>query len=166
LLVFDPISGLWGLLTITKDEELLALTGSNLAEKGKQVEWDTEWVLTHDTAWVGTSWVEVSQQSAIPLVERLALLLEVVALSINVIGNDELDGGLGVSVWVSWANWAVLWDWNHVWNTGGVTVDGGGRREDDVGDIVLAHAAEESNGTSNIDAVVFERDFRRFTDCL
>ncbi len=89
----------------------------------------------------------------------LSCLLQVVALSVYAISNDKLDCALGSSVWISWANWAVFGDGNHVWHTGRIAVDGRGRGENDVGDIVLLHAAKEGNGSTNIHTIVFERDF-------
>lgn len=62
-------------LTLSIDQELLALACGNLSQQGKQVERNALGILAHDAAGVGTAGVEVAQQSAVPLLERLALLL-------------------------------------------------------------------------------------------
>jgi hypothetical protein len=92
----------------------------------------------------------------------LSCLLQVVALSVDAISDDQLDCALSSSVWISWADWAVFRDGNHVWHTGRIAVDGRGGGEDDVGDIVLLHAAKEGDGSTNIDTIVFEGDFGGF----
>jgi len=115
---------------------------------------------------VGSSRIEVSQKCSIPQLVGLACLLQVVALGIYVIRNDQLDCALRASVWVGRANGAVLGNGNHARVLGGITVDGRGGGEDDVVDIVLLHAAEEGDGSADIDTVVFEGDLSRFTDCL
>lgn len=142
--------------TVTKDHELFALSSSNLAKKGQQVEWNTLRVLAHDATGVGTARVEVPQQSTIPLLERLAGLLEVVALSVDVVGNEILDSRLCAAVGVGRTNGAVLGNGNHVLEASGIAVDGGRRGEDDVGDIVTVHGTEQSDASADIDAIVFK----------
>lgn len=113
-----------------------------------------------------TAGVEVAQQSAVPLLERLALLLQVVALSVDVVGDDVLNHGLGAAVGVGRANGAVLGDGDHVGESGRIAVDGGGGGEDDVGDIVAGHGLEEGDAAADVDAVVLERDHRGLSDGL
>ena len=113
-----------------------------------------------------TSRIEVSQQSSIPLLKRLVRLLCVVALSINEVGDNQLNCALGSSIGVCRADWAVFWDGNHIGDSGRITVDGGGGGEDNVRDIVLLHAAQENDGSAYVHAVVLERDLARLTDCL
>lgn len=115
---------------------------------------------------MGTAGVEVSQKRTVPLLERLAGLLQVVALGIDVVGDDILDGGLGAAVGVGRADGAVLGDGNHVGDTRGIAIDGGGRGEDDVGDVVAGHGAEERDAATDVDAVVLERDLGRLADSL
>ena len=82
------------------------------------------------------------------------------------IRDDQFDCAFGSSVWIGRANWAVLGDRNHIGNSSRITINGRGGGEDDIWDIVLGHAAEESDGAANIDAVVFEGDLGGFADCL
>lgn len=82
------------------------------------------------------------------------------------ISDDGFDHAFSVSIWVGGTNWALLGNGNHVGNSSRIAVDGRGRGEDNVGDIVLGHAAEQSDGSANIDAVVFEGDLGGFTNCL
>ena len=50
----------------------------------------------------------------------------------------------------------------HVRETGGISIDGCRRGEDNVGDVMHGHCAEESNGAANVDTVVFEWDIGGF----
>lgn len=137
----DAGEGKEGLHTITEDHQLLALASGNLGKQGEQVVGDTLGVLAHDTAGVGTSGVEVAEQSTVPLLGLglVAGLGGVVALGVDHVGDGGLDGELGVAVRVGGAQRAVLGDGDHVGEAGGITVDGGGAGEDNVGDIVLDH---------------------------
>ncbi len=137
-----------------------------MAQQRQQVVGDTLGILAHDAAGVSAAGVEVSQQSAVPLLKRLALLLQPVALSVDVVGNDVLNRGLGAAVGVCGANRAVLGDRNHVGESGGIAVDGSGRRKDDVGDVVAGHGANEADAATDVDAVVLERDFARLANGL
>jgi hypothetical protein len=96
----------------------------------------------------------------------LALFLQVVPLSIDVISDDRFDHAFSVSIWIGGTNWAILGNGYHVGNSSRISVDSRGRGEDNVGDVVLGHAAEESDGSANIDTVVFEGDLGGFTDGL
>lgn len=80
--------------------------------------------------------------------------------------DHGLDSELCVTVWVCRAKWAFLWNRDHVGEAGGIAVDGGRGGEDDVGDIVLLHGAEEAERAIDVDAVVFERDLARLADSL
>lgn len=110
--------------------------------------------------------IEVTEQSAIPVRPIFPFLLQLIALSFDMIGNDHLVGGLGTAVRIGRANWAVFWDGDHVRKTCCVAINGGGRREDDVGDVVLGHAAEQAYRTVDIGAVVFKRYLAGLADCL
>lgn len=144
--------------TITEDHQLLALASGNLGKQGEQVVGDTLGVLAHDTAGVGTSGVEVAEQSTVPLLGLglVAGLGGVVALGIDHVGDGGLDGELGVAVGVGGTQRAVLGDGDHVGEAGGITVDGGGAGEDNVGDIVLDHGAQEVDGAVDVDQVVVQ----------
>lgn len=152
--------------TIAKHEQLLPLAGSDFAQKGQQVVRDALGILAHQTRGVGAARVEVAQQGAVEVVEGLAGLLQLVPLGLDVVGDDLFHHGLGVAVRVGRADGAAFGDGDHVGEAGGVAVDGGGGREDDVGHVVLGHGAEEGDSAADVDAVVFEGDFARFTDCL
>ena len=152
--------------TLAEDQELLALASGNLSEQGEQVEGDALGVLAHDAARVGATGVEVAEVGTVPLLVRLAGLLEVVALGVDVVGNDILDDGLGAAVGVGWADGAVLGDGDHVGDTSSVAVDGGGGGEDDVGDVVTLHGAQQGDATTNVDAVVLEGDLARLANGL
>ena len=144
------------LRTIAENEQLLALAGRDLAEEGEQVEGVAEGVLAHEAAGVGAAWVEVAEQGGVVLLEGLAGLLGVGALGVDEVGDDVLDHGLGAAVGVGGADGAVLGDGDHVLPLRGVAIDGGRGGEDDVGHVVLRHAAEEDDGAVDVDAVVFE----------
>ena len=100
------------------------------------------------------------------LVAALASLLGRVALCVDVVGDHGLDAELGVAVRVGWAERALFGDRDHVREAGGIAVDGCGGREDDVGDVVLGHAAQETERAKDVDAVVLERDLARLADGL
>jgi hypothetical protein len=155
-----------GFLTVAKNEELLTLACSDLAEKRQQVVRNALGVLSHDTAGVSTARVEVAEESTVPLLERLAGLLQVVALSVDLVGDDILNDVLGATVDVGRTAGAVLGDGNHVLEAGGIAVDGGGGGEDDVGDIVAGHGAEEGDAAADVDTVVLEGNFARFANSL
>ena len=78
------------------------------------------------------------------------------------IGNDSLVRCFGATIRVGGPNRAVFGDGNHVFEAGGVAVDGSRGREDDVGDIVTCHRAEKADRTVNVRAVVLQRDLARF----
>lgn len=153
-------------LTVTENQQLIPFASGDLAEEGQQVEGNTLRVLTHDTTRVGTTRVKVSQEGTIPLLEVLAFLLEVVALSVDIIGDDILNHGLGSAVGVGGTNGTVLRDGNHVGEAGGIAVYGGGGGEDDVGDVVSLHGSEKGDAATDIDAVVLERNLTRLADGL
>jgi hypothetical protein len=115
---------------------------------------------------VGTARVEVSQKSAVPLLVLLASLLQVGTLSIDKVGNNVLDHGLGAAVCVRRTDRAMLGNRNHVREAGGIAVDGSGGGEDDVVDIVALHGAEKGDAATDIDAVILEGDFTRLADSL
>lgn len=115
---------------------------------------------------MGAAGVEVSEQSAVPGLVGLALLLQVVSLGVDEVGNGGLNGGLGVAVGVGGPNGAILGDGDHVGEAGGVAVNGGGGGEDNVVDIVALHGAEEGDTSADIDAVVVERSHARLADGL
>lgn len=161
-------SAVVGVVVITEDEQLLALAGGNLGEEGQQVVGDTLGVLTHDTGGVSTGGVEVTEESTIPLLglSLVAGLDGVVALGVDCVGDGELNGELGVTVGVGRAQRALLGDGNHVGETGGITIDGGGAGEDNVGDIVLDHGTQEVDGAVDVDVVVVEGLLARLANSL
>lgn len=163
-----PSFSLGGGHTVAEDHQLLALASGNLGEQGEQVVGDTLGVLAHDTAGVGTGGVEVAEQSTVPLLGLglVAGLDGVVALSVDHVGDGGLNGELGVTVGVGGTQRAVLGDGDHVRETGGVTVDGGRAGEDDVGDIVADHGAEQVDGAVDVDLVVVQRLLARLADGL
>jgi hypothetical protein len=130
-----------GLVVVAKDEKLLALTDSDLCEQRQEVVGYAERVLAHDARGMGTGRVEVTQQCSVPLLAFLflAVLLRLVALRINGVCDDAFYGGLCATVDICRADGAVFGDGDHVGESGRIAVDGGGGREDDVGDIVLYH---------------------------
>ena len=144
--------------TIAEDEQLLALASGNLSEQGEKVVRDTLGILAHDTAGVSTSGVEVTEQSTVPLL-GLGLVTGlggIVALSVDNVGDGGLNGELGVSVGVGRAQRTLLRNGDHVGETSGITVDGGRAGEDDVGDIVADHGAEQVDGAVDVDQVVVQ----------
>ena len=115
---------------------------------------------------MGTARVEVPQQSTVPLLERLAGLLCIIALSLDEIRNDQFDRALGASVGVGRPDWAVLRNGDHVGYASGIAVDSRRGGEDDVGHVMLGHASQERDGSAYVDAVVFEGFLTRFTHSL
>jgi hypothetical protein len=61
---------------------------------------------------------------------------------------------------------ALFGDGDHVGEAGGIAVDGCGGGEDDVGHVVLLHAAQQAEGAEDVDAVVLERDLAGLADGL
>lgn len=111
-------------------------------------------------------WVKVAQQCSIPLLSVLSLLFRVVPLRVDVVGDQSLDCNLGVAVWVGGSERAVFWDGDHVLEAGRIAINCCRGREDDVGDIMAGHGAEESDGTTNVDTVVLDRNFARLANSL
>lgn len=68
--------------------------------------------------------VEVPKQCAVPLLIRLAGLLVLASLRLDMVGDDLLNHDLGPAVCVGGTNWAVLWDGDHIGDSGGIAVDG------------------------------------------
>lgn len=110
--------------------------------------------------------VEVAQQCRVPVLSRLALRLEVVALGFDMIGDAGFDGGLCAAIGIGGTDGAFFGDGDHVGETSRVAIDGGGGGEDDVGNIVLCHGGEEADGAVDIGAIVLQRDLTRLADCL
>lgn len=133
--------------TISEDEKFLSLASGDLRKQWKQVVWDTLRVLTHDTTWVGTGGVEVSQQRSIPLATFLSVasLVRVVALGVDHVSDGGFHGEFCVSVRVGRPQGALFGDGDHVGEAGGISIYGGGAGEDDVGDIVTEHRSEEAD---------------------
>lgn len=156
------------MLTVAENEQLFTLASSNLSQQRQQVVGHTLRVLTHDTRGVGTSRVEVTQQSTVPLagLGLVAGLGGIVALSVDQVGDGVLNSELGVSVGVGGAQRADLGDGDHVRETGSITVNGGRAREDDVGNIVADHRAQETDGAVDVDMVVVQGLLARFPDSL
>lgn len=115
---------------------------------------------------MATSGVEVSQESSVELIAALASLLRLSALCVDVVGDHGLNTKLGVSVWVGGTKRALLRNGNHVGEACGIAVNSRGGREDNVGHVVLLHAAQQAEGAEDVDAVVLERDFARLSDSL
>jgi hypothetical protein len=80
--------------------------------------------------------------------------------------DNQLNGGLCSSVWICRSDGALLWDWYHVGKSSSVAIDGRRRGEDDIGHVVLGHAAKEGDCATNIDAVVLEGNFGGFANSL
>lgn len=152
--------------TITKDEQLLAFPYCYLGKQWEEIVWYTLGVFTHDAARVGACRIEIAKQSGVPVVSGFSLLLEIIALGFDVIGDTSFHGRLGASVGVGRADWAVFRNGYHVFEAGGVAVDGGRRGEDDFRDIVACHGGQKADGAVDIRAVVFKRDLARFTNSL
>lgn len=100
------------------------------------------------------------------MLNRLALLLEPIPLRLDVIGDDHLDDGFRATVSICGADGTCLWNRDHVGEARDVSVDCCRGGEDDVGDVVFGHGAEEGDGAADVDAVVLERDLTRLTDGL
>lgn len=155
-----------GLLTVTEYQKLVPLPSRYLAKQRQEVVRNTLRILAHDTAGMSTARVEVAEQSAVPLLEGLARLFGLPPFGFNMVANDGLNHHLCMTICVGGANGAVLGNGDHARNTGGITVDSGGGREDNVGDIVLGHGAEQGDAAADIDTVVLQWDFARLANGL
>ena len=82
------------------------------------------------------------------------------------VSDTELDCGFGIAVRVRRADRAFLRDRDHVWETGCVAVDCGGGGENNVGDIMAGHGAEQTDGAVYINAVVLQWNLTGFADGL
>jgi hypothetical protein len=100
------------------------------------------------------------------LVAALTSLLGRVALRVDVVGDHGLDAELCVAVRVGGAQRALFGDGDHVGEASGIAVDGCGGGEDNVGHVVLLHAAQQAEGAEDVDAVVLERDLAGLADGL
>ena len=89
------------------------------------------------------------------MVSRFSILLEVIALGFDVVCDASFNGSLGAAVGVRRADWADLRNRYHVFEAGGVAIDGGRRGEDDFGHIVTCHGRQEADGAVDIGAVIF-----------
>ena len=152
--------------TVAENEELVSFTDCDLREQWQQVVRHALGVFAHDAAGVRTGGVEVTEKGGVPVVAGFVFLFGEDALGVDVVGDEVFDGGFGATIWVCGADGAVFGDGDHVWEAGGVAVDGSRRGEDDVGDIVLGHGGKEIDGTVDVGAVVFEGDFAGFSYCL
>jgi hypothetical protein len=137
-----------------------------LSQQGQQVEGNALGIFAHDAAGVCSGGVEVAQKSTVPLGAARALLLCILALSLDVGADQFFNSILCVSVRVGGAQWAVFGNGNHALEACGIAVDGGRGREDNVGDIVAGHGLQKGDGTADVDAPVLERDLARLADSL
>ena len=154
------------MLTITKHKQLLTLANSDLSQQRQKVERNALGIFSYDSTGVGARRVEVAQQGTVPLSTRLAFLLCVVALGLDMGANELLDGILCVSVGVCGTQRAGLGNGDHALEACGISVDCSGRGEDDVGDIVTGHGLQQSDGAADVDAPVLEGDLARLADGL
>lgn len=60
----------------------------------------------------------------------------------------------------------MFWDGNHIGKTSSISVDGSRGRKNDVCNIVSRHRAEKCDTAVDIDAIVLEGNFARFSHCL
>jgi hypothetical protein len=159
-------ANLWEKLTVTENKQLLPLANSDLRQEWQKVVWDALRIFSHNATRVATSRVEVPQQRRIELFSRLAFLLFLRPLGVNVVCDHGLHGKLGVAVRIGGSQRALFWDGNHVREASGVAIYCRRRGEDNVGDLVPLHRPEQRKCASHIDAVVLERNLRRLADCL
>lgn len=155
-----------GGVVFAEDKQLLALACGDLAQQRQKVKGDALGILAHDAGRVCAARVEVAQIRAIPLLVGLAGLLQLGALGVDVVLDDLLDHVLSAAVGICWAGRAGLGDGNHIGEAGGVSVDGGGGGEDDVGDIVLGHGAQQRDAATDVDTVILERNLTGFANSL
>lgn len=92
------------------------------------------------------------------MIAGLSLLLEIIALGFDVVGDQGFASCFGAAVGVCGTNGADFGDGDHVLEAGSVAVDSSGGREDDVGDIVAGHGTEEANRAVDICAIILKRD--------
>ena len=131
-----------GVVVVTKDAQLFTLAYSYLGDVGHQVIGDTVGILTYQAALVCADGVEVAEEYDVPL---LVGTLE--------IHQDFFQHALGLSVGVgTMALGALLGDGDD----GGIAIDGGGGREDDVLASVLAELIEQHEGAVHVVLVIFQ----------
>ena len=118
--------------TVAKDEQFLTLPYCYLGKQREEIVRYTLGVFTHDTAGMRACWVEVAEESSVPVVAGFSFLPEVIALGFDVICDANFDGSLCTAIGICRANWADFRNWYHVFEAGGVAVDGGRRREDNI----------------------------------
>lgn len=100
------------------------------------------------------------------MIAGFTFLFQIGALSVNEICDARLDGSLGTTIGVRGANRAFFRDRDHIWETGGIAVYGGGRGENNVRHVVFNTRFEEAYCAVDIDFVIPERNLTGFPDSL
>lgn len=115
---------------------------------------------------MGPSRVKIAKDGGIPVVVSLSFLLQLVALRLDMIGDDRFNGGFGATIGICGTNRAMFWNGDHVGKASCIAIDGSGGGEDNVGNVVLGHGAEKTDSAVDIGAIIFERNLARLADCL
>jgi len=157
-------------VVLSKDRELLQLANSDLGQEGHQVVGDALRILSHDTAGMGASGVEISQQDCAPLVidvvpgsRFLKVLLLLQDRGHTEILDDVLQKDLCPAIGAHGGDdGRSLWDGD----AGRVAIDGGRGRKDNLANVELFHDLQQVDGARDVDIVVIQGDAARFTDSL
>jgi len=83
-----------------------------------------------------------------------------------VIRNNQFIGELCISIRIRGSERTSLGDWYHVFKSRSISVYSGGRREDDVGYIVLGHGPEQAYCAEDVDAIVLQGFLAGLADSL
>lgn len=135
--------------------ELTTTANSDLGKVWKQVVGNTTGILSHETGWVCSHWVKVSEKSSVPA-----------RVNKGVVTKNMLNENLGTAIGRFWASRAFFRNGNHVFKTSGISVNSGRRGEHKSLNVVGMESLDQSDGTSNILVIVFKRNLSGFTDSL
>lgn len=100
------------------------------------------------------------------MIVRLSLFLELVALRLNMVGDDGLDNRFCATIGTCRANRAMFGNRDHVGEARCVPIDGSRGGEYDIGYIMLGHGTKKTDGAVDIGSIVFERDFAGLANSL
>ena len=88
------------------------------------------------------------------MVTRFSRLQKTIALGFHVVCDASFDRRFGTAIGVRGADWADFRNWDHVFEAGGIAIDGGRRGKNNVGYIVACHGGQEADGAVDIGTVV------------
>ena len=141
-----------GRVVVAEDGQLLASPDGDLGEVGHEVVGDALRVLSDQPRRVGSGRVEVAQERDPPA-----------WVGLDDVGQDALDHHLRLPIRADRGQRFVVLLVRH---RGVLPVDGGRRREHQVGDLVTRHGPDEREGAVDVVLVVLQRLGRALADGL